>query len=90
MLLALVLHCLPCSQRGVLRLRPQIQDLKNELGRLYANGVDVSPQVLSTYGIAAVSHVTVSIAQQPASAALRAVATTSTVSSSELNALKRT
>jgi hypothetical protein len=53
------------------RMFPQIQELKNELGRLYATGADVSPQVLSTYGIAAVSHIAVSIAQQAASAALR-------------------
>jgi hypothetical protein len=71
------------------RMFPQIQELKNELGRLYATGADVSPQVLSTYGIAAVSHIAVSIAQQPASAALRSAAASSSIPSSELNALKR-
>lgn len=32
---------------------PQIQELKSELGRLYARGVDVSPHILTTYSIAA-------------------------------------
>jgi hypothetical protein len=48
MLVGCARHCCVCV---CCRLRLQLHELRTEIGRLYSFGADVSPVILSTYGI---------------------------------------